>query len=86
MHRTLYLYYIFFYLPPGGQKLMNKMLHSLFSSPDKLLQVMSHGEMQDAIEEGDRIIVDTDGNTSVNVHCPQVQEDFKQHVEALKRA
>jgi len=65
---------------------MKKMLHSLFSSPDQLLQVMSHGEMIDAIEDGDRIIVDTDGNTSVNMHCQEVQDDFKRHVEALKRA
>lgn len=65
---------------------MKKMLHSLFSSPDKLLQVMSHGEMIDAIEDGDRIIVDTDGNTSVNMNCKEVQDDFKRHVEALKRA
>lgn len=65
---------------------MKKMLRSLFSSPEKLLQVMSHGEIQDAIEDGDRILVDMDGNTSVNMHCQQVQEDFKRHVEALKRA
>ncbi|SFT47452.1 hypothetical protein SAMN05192562_101420 [Kosakonia arachidis] len=62
---------------------MKKMLYSLFASPDRLLQVMSHSEIQDSIEDGDRIVVD--GNTSVNVHCQQVQDDFKRHVAALKR-
>ncbi|AMO48493.1 hypothetical protein GA0061071_104314 [Kosakonia oryzendophytica] len=65
---------------------MKKMLYSLFASPDRLLQVMSHGEIQDAIEDGDRILVDADGNTSVNIRCQRVQEDFKRHVDALKRA
>jgi hypothetical protein len=31
---------------------------SLFASPDALLQVMSHSEIQDAIEDGERIVVD----------------------------
>ena len=65
---------------------MRKLLRSLFASPDKLLQVMSHSEIQDSIEDGDRIVVDADGNTSVNIHCQQVQDDFKRHVDALKRA
>ncbi|MGY5957926.1 Preprotein translocase subunit SecA [Kosakonia sp. BK9b] len=65
---------------------MKKMLYSLFASPDRLLQVMSHGEIQDAIEDGERILVDADGNTSVNIRCQRVQDDFKRHVDALKRA
>jgi hypothetical protein len=47
---------------------------------------MSHSEIQDAIEDGERIVVDADGNTSVNIHCQKVQDDFKRHVDALKRA
>lgn len=65
---------------------MRKLLRSLFASPDKLLQVMSHSEIQDSIEDGERIVVDADGNASVNIHCKRVQEDFKEHVDALKRA
>lgn len=65
---------------------MKKMLFALFASPNRLLEVMSHSEIQDAIEDGDRIVVDADGNTSVNIKCPYVQEDFKRHVDALKRA
>ncbi|VYU78234.1 hypothetical protein [Metakosakonia massiliensis] len=65
---------------------MRKLLRSLFASPDRLLQVMSHSQIEDAIEDGERIVVDADGNTSVNVHCQRVQEDFKNHVDALKRA
>ncbi|MCZ3382768.1 hypothetical protein O3S68_10780 [Kosakonia sp. SOY2] len=65
---------------------MKKMLYSLFASPDRLLQVMSHNDIQDAIVDGERIVVDADGNTSVNIHCQRVQEDFKRHVDTLKRA
>lgn len=63
-----------------------KPLPSLFSSPEKLLQVISHGEVQDAIDDGERIIIDGDGNAMVNIHCPEVQQDFQRHVDMLKRA
>ncbi|MBY6256115.1 hypothetical protein K3G69_06295 [Phytobacter diazotrophicus] len=65
---------------------MRTFFKSLFASPDALLQVMSHSEIQDAIEDGERIVIDADGNTSVNIHCQKVQDDFKRHVDALKRA
>ncbi|WP_312982874.1 hypothetical protein [Atlantibacter sp.] len=63
-----------------------KLLPSLFSSPEKLLQVISQGDVQDAIDDGERIIIDGDGNAMVNIHCVQVQQDFERHVETLKRA
>nr|WP_318382395.1 hypothetical protein [uncultured Enterobacter sp.] len=59
---------------------------SLFSSPESLLQVMSHQEIIEAVEDGDRIIIDQDGNASVNIKSKDVQEDFQRHVNALKRA
>ena len=39
---------------------------SIFSSPESLLQVMSHQEIIEALEDGDRILIDQDGNVSVN--------------------
>jgi hypothetical protein len=57
---------------------------SLFSSPESLLQVMSQEDMKDSIQEGDRIIIDEDGNASVNPLSPKVQRDFSHHVKTLK--
>ncbi|HAZ53864.1 MAG TPA: hypothetical protein DCY50_02250 [Franconibacter helveticus] len=65
---------------------MKRLFLSLFTSPEKLLQVISHEEIQDSIDDGDRILIDEDGNASVNIHCKAVQEDFARHIEALKRA
>ncbi|MDI6958516.1 hypothetical protein [Pantoea sp. Pa-EAmG] len=57
---------------------------SLFSSPESLLQVMSRQEIRESIQEGDRIIIDEDGNASVNPLSPQVQQDFADHIKRLK--
>jgi hypothetical protein len=45
---------------------------------------MSQQDMRESIEEGDRIIIDENGNASVNPLSPKVQRDFKEHVENLK--
>ncbi len=63
---------------------MFRFLSSLFSSPESLLQVMSQQDMKESIEEGDRIIIDEDGNASVNPLSPKVQRDFSHHVKTLK--
>nr|WP_254185850.1 hypothetical protein [Pantoea sp. B270] len=57
---------------------------SLFSSPESLLQVMSRQDICESIQEGDRIIIDEDGNASVNPLSPQVQQDFADHIKRLK--
>jgi hypothetical protein len=57
---------------------------SLFSSPESLLQVMSRQDIRESIQEGDRIIIDEDGNASVNPLSPQVQQDFADHIKRLK--
>ncbi|XXN64716.1 hypothetical protein ACRQ84_03980 [Enterobacter ludwigii] len=57
---------------------------SLFGSPESLLQVMTRQDIQESIEEGDRIIIDEDGNASVNPLSPEVQRDFAEHVSTLK--
>ncbi|KGT92751.1 hypothetical protein JK231_21920 [Pantoea sp. JGM49] len=57
---------------------------ALFKSPESLLQVMSQQDMKESIQEGDRIIIDEDGNASVNPLSPKVQRDFAHHVKTLK--
>ena len=64
---------------------MKNLLMALFSSPESLLQGMSHQEIIEAVEDGDRII-DQDGNASVNYKSNEVRQDFLRHVNALKRA
>lgn len=63
---------------------MKPFFSSLFASPESLLQVMSRQDIMESIQEGDRIIVDEDGNVSVNPTSPEVQADFARHVHALK--
>lgn len=65
---------------------MKHLLMTLFSSPESLLQVMSNQEIIEAVEDGDRIIIDQDGNASVNYKSHEVRQDFLRHVNALKRA
>ncbi|AEW73520.1 hypothetical protein EcWSU1_02083 [Enterobacter ludwigii] len=66
--------------------MMKRFFLSLFSSPESLLQVMSQQEIIEAVEDGDRIIIDQDGNASVNYKSNEVRQDFLRHVNALKRA
>lgn len=63
---------------------MKNVFSSLFASPESLLQVMSRQDVMESIQEGDRIIVDEDGNVSVNPTSPEVQDSFFQHVQTLK--
>ncbi|HFZ8994634.1 TPA: hypothetical protein ACIPUI_001760 [Citrobacter freundii] len=65
---------------------MRRLFMSIFSSPESLLQVMSRQDIIEAVEDGDRIIIDQDGNASVNFKSREVRQDFLRHVNALKRA
>jgi len=65
---------------------MKRFCMAIFSSPESLLQVMSQQEIIEAVEDGDRIIIDQDGNASVNFKSSDVRKDFIRHVNALKRA
>ncbi|WP_428945355.1 hypothetical protein ACQK5W_04535 [Pantoea sp. FN060301] len=65
---------------------MFRFLFSLFSSPESLLQVMSSRDIEESIEEGERILIDEDGSASVNISSAEVHNDFARHVNALKRA
>lgn len=64
---------------------MFKMLKNLFNSPEQLLSVMSRGDMQEAKDDQDRILIDEDGNAAVNLESPDVHKDFARHVAALQK-
>jgi len=68
----------------NGPLNMKNLFSSLFASPESLLQVMSRQDVMESIQEGDRIIVDEDGNVSVNPTSPEVKTIFSQHVQTLK--
>jgi hypothetical protein len=59
---------------------------SIFASPESLLEVISRQDIIESVEDGDRIIIDMDGNASVNFKSGEVRQDFLRHVNALKRA
>ncbi|RWR02306.1 hypothetical protein ED28_07965 [[Pantoea] beijingensis] len=65
---------------------MFKLIRSLFYSPEELLQVMSRSDIEESIADGERIIIDEDGNAMVNNLNEEVQRDFDYHVNVLKRA
>lgn len=59
-------------------------MRSLFSSPESFIRGMSRQDLNDSISDGERIIIDEDGNASVNVLSEEVHEDFARHIETLK--
>lgn len=65
---------------------MLSMIKHFFSSPEKLLNVMSRSDMQEAKDEGERILIDEDGAASVNLCSREVQQDFARHVAVLRNA
>ena len=63
---------------------MFRFMTSIFKSPEKLLSDMSRSDMDDALEEGGRIIINADGAAAVNFQARDVNEDFSLHVSRLK--
>lgn len=63
---------------------MFKFVKSVFASPEKFLQIMTRQDINDSIAEGERIIIDENGNISVNTLSEDVHEDFARHVNTLK--
>lgn len=63
---------------------MRRFLCALFSSPESLLQVMTQQDVTESMADGDRIIIDEDGNASVNPLSPDVHKSFAEHVLTLK--
>ena len=63
---------------------MFQFVKSVFASPDKFLQIMTRQDINDSIAEGEGIIMDENGNISVNTLSEEVHEDFARHVNTLK--
>ena len=63
---------------------MFKFVKSLFARPEQFLQIVSRADINDSIAEGERIIIDENGNISVNTLSEEVHEDFARHVNTLK--
>ena len=63
---------------------MVNFVKSVFASPEKFLQIMTRQDINDSIAEGERIIIDENGNISVNTLSEEVHEDFARHVNTLK--
>lgn len=55
----------------------------LFASPQNLFTT-SDAQRDTAIEEGERLMIDEDGNAAINIDCQSVEEDFLRHVAQLK--
>lgn len=62
---------------------MLNVIMRVFSSPERFLGLFSANDMQETIEEGERIIIDENGIASVNPSNEQVQEDFTRHVKKM---
>lgn len=45
---------------------------------------MSRSDMDDALDEGSRIIINADGAAAVNFQAGDVHKDFARHVSRLK--
>lgn len=63
---------------------MKNLIYSLFAAPERFMSIISRTDAQDALDDGDRVIIDEDGNAIVNIHHPEVQEDFARHVAELR--
>ena len=65
---------------------MFRLLKNLFSSPENLLNVLSSEDMEEARLEKEAILIDEDGNASVNTDSPQMKACFARHVAGLRDA
>ncbi|OON41708.1 hypothetical protein BTJ39_00635 [Izhakiella australiensis] len=60
------------------------MFRHLFSSPQDLFNVSNQQEREASVEAEQRLMIDEDGNASVNIACPDVEADFLKHVDQLE--
>lgn len=65
---------------------MFRLLKNLFSSPENLLNVLCSEDMEEARQEKEAILIDEDGNASVNTDSPEMKASFARHVAALRNA
>ena len=62
---------------------MFKIMLQIFSSPEKFLGLFSAADMEDTIEEDERILIDENGTASVNPANQDMREDFDRHVKRM---
>jgi len=62
---------------------MLKIVMRVFSSPERFLGLFSANDIQETLDEGERIIIDENGVASVNPANEQVQQDFTRHVKQM---
>ncbi|GAB2940988.1 hypothetical protein [Hafnia psychrotolerans] len=62
---------------------MLKIFMRVFSSPENFLGLFSANDIQETLEEGERIIIDENGTVSVNPSNEQMQQDFTRHVKKM---
>ena len=63
---------------------MKKLICSLFAAPERFMSIISRSDVQETLDDGERVIIDEDGNAIVNIRHPEVQEDFARHVADLR--
>lgn len=63
---------------------MITLLKSFFCSPERLLNVITREEIYDDRAAQDRILIDEDGNASVNTGSDEVRKDFCRYVKLLR--
>ncbi|KAB8308766.1 MULTISPECIES: hypothetical protein [Rahnella] len=62
---------------------MLKNLLQIFSSPEQFLGLFSAKDIENTLEEGERILIDENGTASVNPANQDMQEDFARHVKRM---
>jgi len=63
---------------------MFKKIISMFSSPDNFLNMISARNLEEDLDDKERIFIDEDGTAFVNPHCDEVKKDFARHVEVMR--
>ena len=62
---------------------MFRILLQIFSSPEQFLGLFSAADIENTLEEGERILIDENGTASVNPANVDMQEDFARHVKRM---
>ncbi|MDU6409870.1 MAG: hypothetical protein E6560_02725 [Yersiniaceae bacterium] len=63
---------------------MLRKLIDIFSSPDKFLNLISARNLEEDLDDKERIFIDEDGTAFVNPHSDEVKKDFARHVEVMR--
>ena len=63
---------------------MLKQIIGLFSSPDNFLNMISARNLEEDLDDKERIFIDEDGTAFVNPRSEEVKKDFARHVEEMR--